>query len=76
MSEIDNLLIYLLTYLHTNKTVTTGPSTETALTGPTKTKPNLVAIVVDLQEWPVIILIDPLEYVVTYLFEGLCQFNN
>ena len=52
----------------TNKTIITGLSTETVLTGPTKTKANLFVIVEDLKEWPVILLIDPLEYVVTYLF--------
>ena len=59
-----------------NKTVVTGPSTETALIGPAKTKSNLVAIVVNLQEWAVIVLTDPLEYVVAYLFRELCGFNN
>ena len=48
----------------TNKTIITGPSTKTVLTGPTKTKPNLFFIVEELQEWPVILLIDPLELIV------------
>ena len=56
----------------TNKTIITGPSTKTVLTGPTKTKPNLFVIVEDLQEWPVILLIDPLEYVVTHIFREFC----
>ena len=60
----------------TNKTIITGPSTKTVLTGPTKTKPNLFVTVEDLQEWPVILLIDPLEYVVTDIFREFCGFNN
>ena len=60
----------------TNKTIITGSSTETVLTEPAKTKPNLFVIVEDLQEWPVILLIDPLEYVVTHLFREFCGFNN
>ena len=60
----------------TNKTIITGPSTETVLTGPTKTKPDIFVIVEDLQEWPVILLIDPLEYVVTHIFREFCGFNN
>ena len=60
----------------TNKTIITGPSTKVVLTGPKKTKPNLFVIVEDLQEWPVILLIDPLEYVVTHLFREFCGVNN
>ena len=60
----------------TNKTKITGPSTETVLTGPTKIKPDIFVIVEDLQEWPVILLIDPLEYVVTHLFREFFGFNN
>ena len=52
----------------TNKSIITGPSNKTVLTGPTKTKPNLFFIVEELQEWPVILLIDPLEYVVTHIY--------
>ena len=60
----------------TNKTIITGPSTETVLTGPTKIKPDIFVIVEDMQEWPVIPLIDPLEYVVTHFFRESCGFNN
>ena len=60
----------------TNKTIITGPSTETVLTRPTKIKPDIFVIVEDVQEWPVILLIDPLEYVVTHFFREFCGFNN
>ena len=54
----------------------TGPSTKTALIRPAKTKLNLVMIFVNLQEWAAKVLIDPLEYVVAYLFRELCGFNK
>ena len=65
-----------LTDLHTNNRVVTGLSTKPALIRPAKTKSNLVVIVVNLQKWAVGVLVDPLEYVVAYLFWGLCGFNN
>ena len=60
----------------TKKTIITGPSTKTVLTGPTKIKPDIFVIVEDMQEWPVIPLIDPLEYIVTHFFREFCGFNN
>ena len=63
--------------LHTyEQKVITGPSTETALIGSTKTKPNVILIVANLQEWTVIVLIDPLEYVGNYLSRKLCGFDH